>query len=315
MMLDNAMPAMLSLLPEARRILTDGDTAERRVSNTELWWEKPLATLGTIVERGDEEMARVISLEIDMLSNFVRIRADQAIAFDGRRDLEAEAKEMLLVFWSILSLKATRLSEVGGRARLGKTKIGTPSALYALGWTNHAKQAAAAIEEMIQFSATLDRRKVISDQVSYERHPIGWLEILSMREVLGQTVAIGTTGDSSYVSAYEALATSWDTPDQQHFDEVFGAACDAYVNDCTTERERTDGSADVSKWLRPYGLEAFLRGRVEKGLAIPKLDHLVFAPAPSRDVRETAEVPDLPTQVTDALHLLDRLSGNILSEA
>ncbi|MEO0829420.1 MAG: hypothetical protein AAFY03_03065 [Pseudomonadota bacterium] len=314
-MLDEMAPKMVPLLPHAQRILSEGDTPDRRASDTRFWVEEPMAILREFLDSKGEKRARVVANELGVMSNTSRLRAEHAIAFEGRRDLDAEAEEMLYAFWNIVGVKATRLSAIGGGASLTRAKIGTSSALYSLGWTKHARQAAVAIEAMIRFDATLDRRKVIPGPIRYDMHPIGWLEVLSIRHVLKQPITIKPEGDESEVRAYEDLAAGWDSPDQTRFDELFGLACDAYMEHCTVERDRTDGSRGVSKWLRPYGLEAFLRGRSDKGLELPGLDHPVFSPAPSRDVRQSVEVPDLPSEVTDALHLLDRLSDNILFDA
>lgn len=167
---------------------------------------------------------------------------------------------------------------------------------------------------MIQLSATLEKRKLIPGPIRYDMHPIGWLEILSIRQVLQQPMMVTPQGDSNLVRAYEDLASCWDSPDQARFDQVFDAACDAYINDCTMERERTDGSRGVSTWLRPYGLQCFVRGRMEKGLDAPSLNHPVFSHVPSHDLLAVAEVPKLPSEVSETLHLLDRLSDKALFE-
>ena len=170
---------LVSLLPTARRILSETDTPERRAGEDRVWIEGPTAALTEFLQTESAKHARGVADEVGYMSNPPRLRADRAIAFAGRRDLQAEAEDMVMEFWSIVSLRAIRFSEVGGFASMAIRHASMPCAFYALGWAKHARQAAAAIDDMLTFGQTLEKREIIPDSTTFEMHPIGWLEVLA----------------------------------------------------------------------------------------------------------------------------------------
>lgn len=92
------MDTLIPMLQPARQILGEADTPERRKADLRFWVEEPKQILREFLDSNGEKRARVVADEIGTLSNSARVRADRAIAFEGRRDLEAEAEELLFEF-------------------------------------------------------------------------------------------------------------------------------------------------------------------------------------------------------------------------